>query len=324
MGYNTSMYKVIFIFFLLFTVGQAKDINPIATLPISGLVSDFVEDDGLLYVATDAGVVEVIDLFTQKVVSQIHLQPIKTFMRDFVPVRVHSVDRFKGKTLLVTSGTSAYRNVWIHDNKQPNHKKLTKIIDEKRKLMPKRAFFSSEGKVVLGTIGSDIVLYDTNEAYKVYNIHISESTMGGMVLSPDKKKMIISDESGAVRLIDINSSKVEKTFTSEHVDNIYSVAYAKGTLLTAGQDKRVGIYRKDNAFHIKSDFLVYCVGISPNAKVGVYSSGIEHDLQLITTKDGKKTDCLVGHQATPTKVMFTSENTLISAGDEYTIYFWRL
>ena len=91
-------------------MGHAKDIKPIATLPVSGLVSDFVEDDGLLYVATDAGVVEVIDLFTQKVVNQIHFKPMKTFMGDFVPVRVHSVDRFQGKTLLVTSGSSAYRN----------------------------------------------------------------------------------------------------------------------------------------------------------------------------------------------------------------------
>jgi len=136
--------------------------------------------------------------------------------------------------------------------------------------------------------------------------------------------MVISDESGAVRLIDINSSIVEKTFSSEHVDNIYSVAYAQDIILTAGQDKRVGIYSKNNAFHIKSDFLVYCVGISPSAKKGIYSSGIEHDLQLFTTKDGKKTDRLVGHHATPTKVMFVDENTLISTGDEYTIYFWRL
>ena len=313
------MHNVILVFFLLFTLSNAKDIKPIATLPVSSLVSDFVEDTGLLYVATDAGVVDIIDLYTKKTVSQIHFKPMKTMMGKEVPVRVHSIDRYQGKTLLVTSARSGYRNVWVHDGS-----KLTQIIDEKRKLMPKRAFFSSDGKVVLGTIGSDIVLYDSNEGYKVYNTHISESTMGGMALSVDKKKMIISDESGAVRLIDINSSKVEKTFTSEHVDNIYAVAYAKDIILTAGQDKRVGIYSKEKSFHIKSDFLVYCVGISPSAKVGVYSSGIEHDLQLISTKDGKKTDRLVGHQATPTKVMFTTEKTLISAGDEYIIYFWRL
>lgn len=318
------MHKVIFIFFLLYIIGNTKDIKPIATLQTSGLVSDFIEDNGLLYVATDAGVVDIIDLFTQKIISQIHFKPMKTIRDDEVPVRVHSVDRHEGKTLLVTSGISGYRNVWVHDNTRPLYERLVQIIDEKRKLMPKRAFFSSKGKIILGTFGSDIVLYDSNEAYKVYSTHISESTMGGMVLSNDKKKMVISDESGAVRLIDINSSKIEKTFNSEHVDNIYSVAYAKDIILTGGQDRRIGIYSKDDAFHIKSDFLVYCVGISPSSKVGVYSSGIEHHLQLFTTKDARKIDRLVGHHATPTKVMFTTENTLISAGDEYTIYFWVL
>jgi len=71
-------------------MGHNKDIKPIATLPVSGLVGDFVEDDGLLYVGTDAGVVDIIDLFTQKTVSQIHFKPMKTMMGNEVPVRVHS------------------------------------------------------------------------------------------------------------------------------------------------------------------------------------------------------------------------------------------
>jgi len=318
------MHTLILSFILLFSTLHAKDIKPIATLQASGLVSDFIEDDGLLYVGTDAGVVDIIDLFSQKIVRQIKLAPLKTLMGDYVPVRIHSVDRYEGKTLLVTSGISAYRNVWIHDEKKPDHQKLTKIIDETKHLMPKCAFFTKEGKVILATIDSDIVLYDTHEAYKLYESHISESAMGGIALSQDKKKMVISDESGTVRLIDINSSSIEKTFTSEHVDNIYSVAYAKDIILTAGQDKRVGIYSKDHAFHIKSDFLVYCVGLSPNGQMGIYSSGIEHNLQLFTTKDGRKTDRLIGHHATPSKILFIDKNALVSIGDEYTIYFWVL
>jgi len=319
------MYKTTLVLFLFFiTSSHAKDIKPIATLTVSGLVSDFVEDNGILYVATDAGVLDVIDLYTQKTVSQIHFEPLTTVRGDKVPARVHSVDRYQGKTLLVTSNISGYRNVWIHDSKKPIKKRLSKIIGEKKKLMPKRAYFTADGKIVLGTMDSDIVLYDNNEAYSVYNSHISESAMGGMALSVDKKKMVISDESGTVRLIDINSSAIEKTFSSEHVDNIYSVAYAKDIILTAGQDKRVGIYKKDNSFHIKSDFLVYCVGISPSAKIGAYSSDLENNLQLFSTSDGRKTDRLIGHFSTPTKILFTSENTIVSAGDEYTIYFWLL
>ena len=313
------MYKLLLPLLFIASVIQAKDISPVATLKASGLISDFVKDGDYLYVATDAGVVDIIDLFSRKIIRQITLEPLKTTMGNMVPPRIHCVDRHKGKTLLVSSGTSAYRNVWIEENG-----KLTKQIDESKNLMPKRAFFTHEGKIVLGSFGSDITLYDSTENYTLYNTHISESTMGGMVLSHDKKKMLISDESGVARLIDIKSSAIEKVFSSEHVDNIYSVAYSKDVLITAGQDRRVGVYTSDKAYHIKSDFLVYCVGLSPSSDIGAYSSGTSHYLQLFHTSTGKKTDRLIGHHATPNKIMFISENTLISTGDEETIFFWVL
>jgi len=313
------MQKLTLTFLLFYTLLIAKDIEPIATIEASGLVSDIVEDKGLLYVATDAGIVDIIDLVSQKIVSQIHFAPIHTAMGDDVPTRIHSVDRYQDKTLLVTSGSSMYRNVWIHDGK-----KLTKIIDESKRLMPKDAYFTTDGKVVLGSFGSDVVLYDNDEGYKIYDRHISESTMGGMILSSDKTKMVLSDESGTARLVDIKSSKIEKTFSSEHVDNIYSVAYRNNILITAGQDRRVGVYSPTGAYHIKSNFLVYCVGISPSGKIGIYSSGTEHHLQLFHTHNAKKTDRLIGHQATPNKILFITENILISSGDEYRLYFWKL
>jgi WD40 repeat protein len=239
---------------------------------------------------------------------------------EYVPTRVHSVDRFQGRTLFVTSGISAYRNVWIDDGKV-----LKKIIDEKKHMMPKRAYFTSDGKIVFGTFGSDVSLYDDKENYQLYHIHISESTMGGMVLSQDKKKMIVSDESGTVRVLDVKSSKVEKVYASEHVDNIYRVAYSNGIIITAGQDRRVGVYSENKKpYHIKSDFLVYSVGLSPSGNTGIYSSGENHDLQLFNTANGQKKDILTGHFATPNKIMFINETSLISTGDENRIFFWKI
>jgi len=319
------MYKIFITSLLLLSLLHSKEIRPIATLKVSGIVSDFVKDGNFIYVATDAGIVDIIDIFRRKIVSQIHLPPINTVMKSSVPSRIHSIDRQNSKTLLVTSASNAYRNIWIHDATKPHNKRLTKIIDEHKHLMTKRAFFTNDGKIVLGTFGSDISLYDTNEGYQLYQRHISESTMGGMVLSADKKKMVISDESGTVRLIDINSSTVKQTFSSEHVDNIYSVAYAQGVIITGGQDRRVGVYNSTGqSYHLKSDFLVYCVGLSPSGLIGAYSSGTENHLQLFNTKTKAKTDRLIGHYATPNKIQFITENLLISSGDESRLYFWKL
>lgn len=314
------MHRTVLIFLLLLAAVNAKDITPITTIKTSGIVSDFVEDEGYLYVATDAGVVDIIDLSSQEIVKQIKFDPLQTAKGDTVPARVHCIDRFDGKTLMVTSDINAYRNVWIDDGTT-----LKKIIDSKQHMMPKSAYFSSKNKIIFGSFGSDVILYDNDEHSKRYERHISESTMGGMTLSPDKKKMIVADESGEVRLIEVNTSRVLKTFSSEHVDNIYRVAYANHIIITAGQDRRVGIYKeKGKAYHIKSDFLVYAVGLSPSGRTGIYSSGFKHDLQLFNTANGSKGDRLVGHYAIPGKILFIDETSIISAGDEEKIFFWKL
>ena len=310
----------IILLLLLFNTLYARDITPITTVKTSGLVSDFVEDNGFLYVATDEGTVDVIDLVKQEIVRKIQLPDLITIRDETIPARVHCVDRSNGKTLLVSSGMSAYRNIWID-----NEGKLKKIIDEKKELMPKKVLFTEANKLIMGSFGSDVVLYDNEENSKLYERQVSVSTMGDMALSNDKKKMIISDESGNVMLIEVNSSKTLKTFSSEHVDNIYKVAYANDTIVTAGQDRRVGVYRNDGkSYHIMSDFLVYAVGLSPNGSTGAYASGLEHYLQLFNTQTKKKGDKLVGHYAIPNKIFFINETSVISSGDEAKIFFWKL
>ncbi|OQX49668.1 MAG: nitrate reductase [Epsilonproteobacteria bacterium 4484_20] len=313
--------KHFFLAILLLSVLQGKDISPIAKIEVSGIVSDFVEDQGYLYVATDVGIVDIIDLSSRKIIKQIVLPPLVSAQDGEIPARIHTIDRFRNKTLLVTSAPNAYREVWIEENGQ-----LKKIIDAQQRIMPKSAFFNEKGKIVFGTFGSDIILYDNEESYRVYESHISESTMGGMVLSSDKKKMVVSDESGTVKVIDIDSSRIEKEYSREHVDNIYKVAYSNGIIVTAGQDRRVGVYFTDSvdSYHLKSDFLVYCVGLSPRATTAVYSNGTEHHLQLFDPVSRNKGDRLVGHYATPTKIHFINEHALISSGDEDKVFFWLL
>ncbi len=313
--------KHFFLAILLLSVLQGKDISPIAKIEVSGIVSDFVEDQGYLYVATDVGIVDIIDLSSRKIIKQIVLPPLLSAQDGEIPARIHTIDRFRNKTLLVTSAPNAYREIWIEENGQ-----LKKIIDAQQRIMPKSAFFNEKGRIVFGTFGSDVILYDNEESYRVYESHISESTMGGMVLSSDKKKMVISDESGMVKVIDVNSSKIEKEYSKEHVDNIYKVAYSNGIIVTAGQDRRVGVYFTDSgdSYHLKSDFLVYCVGLSPDGTTAVYSSGMEHHLQLFNPATKSRGDRLVGHYATPTKIFFINEKALISTGDEDKIFFWLL
>ena len=58
-------------------------------------------------------------------------------------------------------------------------------------------------------------------------------------------------------LLNSKSGKVIKKFKPLNLDNIYKLAYKNGNILTAGQDRRVGVYPKNGTpYYIKSDFFI--------------------------------------------------------------------
>ena len=314
------MLKVFLLILLLLLTLDAKDIKPTFKLKSIGFVSDFVVVKDKIYVASDEGVVEVFDLKSQKVIEFIALEPLTRKNGELQAQRILSIDYFNGKLLLVTIGESAYRSVWIYENHN-----FKKIIDESSKLTIKEARFVNDEQIFLATFDSEIVLYDSSESYALYREHISQSTLGDMVLSEDRKSVISADESGEIQRRDINSAKPLQSFQAQNLDNVYHVAHAKDVILTAGQDRRVGIYKQgEKATHIKSNFLVYCVGISPDAKVGIYSSGEESHLQLFDIKTKKRLDKLVGHKAIINQIKFINEKELFSSERGRYVYYWRI
>ena len=305
--------------FLVASSVSGKEISPLFRLEASGLVSDFVVVDGRLYAATDSGSVDIFDLKSGKAVERIILEPVRVREDEYIVARIYSVDHSHGKTLIVSRGADGYRNVWIYQNYE-----LKKIIGEKEKLFPKEARFIGNNRILMGTFGSDIILYDTDEKYHQYHRHISDSTMGDVDIGEDGK-MAFSDESGAVHIIDIKKGETEKVLDKENRDNVYRVAYRNGTVITAGQDRRVGVYLPDgSSYHIDSDFLVYSVALSPDGKTGIYADGAKQDLQLFDIATKAKKDRLVGHQAIVNKITFIGEKLLVSSGGERFIYVWKI
>lgn len=312
------MFKLIVFFFLITSI-YADTIYPTYSLKSSGSVTDFVIDNKKLYAANDVGRVDIFDLKTHKISDQILLEPILDFMGDEVMPKIFSVDRFNNKTLLVSTGKNGFSNVYIHDGKS-----LKNIINPKMKIMIKEARFADDQRVLLGTLGDQLILYDIGESYRVYTKTIAHGAFSDMALSEDRSKIVTTDESGEVFLIDVKSSDTLKVFKKENVDNVYRITYNNGVLITAGQDRRVGLYKKDNSYHIKSDFLVYCASLSPSATTGIYASGVDNVLQTFNVKTKQKEHKLVGHSATLTTIKFINEKELFSAAEEDRIYFWRL
>ena len=81
-----------------------------------GLVNDFVIANGKIYVANDAGTIDIFDLKTKKIINQIVLDPITSRMGQLVSPNILSVDYLNGKVLIVSTGKDSFRNVWIYEN----------------------------------------------------------------------------------------------------------------------------------------------------------------------------------------------------------------
>ena len=304
----------------MFSALDAKDISPAFKFRSVGFVSDFVVDANYLYAANDMGTVDIFNLKTKKIVNQIILPPVTTAMNKLIVANIMSVDYLNGKVLIVSIGKDSYRNVWIYENHE-----LKNIINEEKKLTIKEARFLNDGQIIFGTLASEVILHDTKEQYNIYKTHISQSTLGDMMLSSDKTEIVIADESGKIKLLDAKSSEVKQTFSGENVDNIYHVAYNNGVILTAGQDRRMAVYLEGQKnYHFKSDFLIYCVGLSPNAKTGIYTSNRKNHLQLFNPKTKIHGDTLVGHNSPVNQIRFINEKELFSSDGRRDIFYWKL
>lgn len=298
----------------------SKDIKPTFVLKSKGFVNDFVVDDTKIYVANDEGSVEVFDLLTQKLSDEIFIDPIYTAKKIWQNSKILSVDRYQGKTLIVSTDVGPYRNVWLHDGKILNH-----LIKPTDKLSIKEARFINENKYILGTLGYEISLFNTTDNYKTYTTQPEQSSFSDLVLSEDKKTIVTASESGQVVLSDSKTGKILKEFKPLNLDKIFQLDYQNDVVITAGQDRRVAVYNKNQKpFYIKSNFLVYSVALSPSGKLGLYSSDTDNSLQLFNTLNGKKLDILKGHYARPTMIKFVNEKSLFSAGYENKIFYWRI
>lgn len=302
------------------TQEQIKTIKPTFILQSKGLVNDFIADGIKLYVANDEGSVEIFDLSSLKKVDEIFINPIYTTKQEWKNCKILSVDRHNGKTLIVSTNKGQFRDVWLHDGKKLNH-----IIKSDDKLAIKKAKFIDDGKFMFGTLAYEMMLYDTSDNYNAYRVQLEQSAFSDMALSNDKKLVISGSESGQVTITKVDTGEIIKQPKPLNLDNIYQVAYENGTIITAGQDRKVGVYPKDGVpYSIKSNFLVYSVALSPSGQLGIYSSDENSNLEVFNIKTKQKLYKLQGHFAIPSKIKFYDEKGLFSAGYENKIFYWRL
>ncbi len=318
----SSIFSLIIIVHFSTTTLCGQDVKPKLSIISSGAVTDFVVQDNSLYTATDQGVVDIFDLTDGSRTNQIKLPSITDFMGDEIPVKVFSIDKSGDILLLVIQGNHGFRNVLLHHNGE-----ITKIIDaDNDKMLVKKARSIDDNRILLGLLSNELILFNHQQKQVIYNLQISAYTFSDFCLNDDKSEVITADESGIIHLIRTNDGKLLKEYSGNNVDNVYKTVFQKGTIITGGQDRRVGIYHTalDVKYYIEGEFLVYSVGLSPDGSIGAFSASEDNDICLFNTYTKEIFLTLKGHNSTLTKIFFTDNSTMITSCDDPNIFIWKI
>ena len=318
------MKKFILIFLtisLYISTINARDLSPNYSLITSGGVTDLVFKNENIYVATNASSVDIFNIKTQNKIESIKLPKIHDFTGDIIESKIYSVDVLDDDILILSQGEKGGRNIDIYKNG-----KLEKIINDKDGLFIAKAKFLDETHIMYALLSNQIYLYDIKNRKILNEIQISQSKFSNFSLTQDKSKIIVADESGNITMIDSKTFNILKTFKNQNLDNVFQVDTKNDLIITAGQDRRVGIYNFDEKrnYYKEASFLIYSVGLSPSGKLGGFASDEENNVTIFNTNTKENLYKLTQNKSTLTNILFFNENEIFVTSDDKKINYYKL
>jgi len=315
------MKNIFLILALISSIYASNMKKPILSITASGSVVDLVYKNNKLYTATDAGVVDIFDYKTKKIIKQITVPKIKDFMGDDVDSTIFSVDEFDDNIMILSKSKNGYNRIHI----QKNDKK-TLIIDYKKSLAIIKAKYLNKNTLILALLSNEIISYDIKKEKENYRVQVSGAKFSDFDLSEDKKTLVVTDESGDVNIFDTKNGKSIKVLSGENLDNVFEIDYKNGVIATAGQDRRVAVYvpKFNSAYHIQAKFIVYSVGLSPSGKIVAYSSDENNNVTLQSTITKSTIGHFTGNDITLSNIVFINENEFLVASNSPTINLYKI
>ena len=323
------MNKILLIFILIFINLNAKDLKPSYIYEASGGVTDIVTNGSKIFVATDASSVDIFELKTKKLIKSIKVPQIKDFMGDIIDSKIYNVDVYNDKILFVAQATSGFREIYISNNN-----KLEKVITVKQKLYVTKAKFIDDELMLFSLLGNEMYLYNYKLKTIVWQIDVKpqdaqfNSTFADFALNEDKTIAVVADESGDLKLVDINKAKVIKVLAGQNLDKVFKVDIKNNKIITAGQDGKCVIYnlKNDSAYALRKKhwFLIYGAGLSPSGRIGAFSSDENNNVTVFNTHTKSKLFKLTNNLMTLSSILFISENEVFITTDSNKFNYYNL
>ncbi|RXJ99194.1 hypothetical protein CRU98_07465 [Arcobacter sp. CECT 8986] len=317
-----TFFRIILIFSLFFAFTNASTIiKPQQILNTSGGVTDIVINKDKLYASTTSGTIDIFDIKSKKLLNKIQVPKTVDFMGDEIDAKIYSVDVLNNKILILSQGKKGGRNVFLYEDN-----KLSKVIDETKRLFISKAKFISKDKIIYSLLSNQFFLFDLSKKQNIYERQISQSRFSDFSLNDDKSKIILADESGVLHEYQISNGRFIRNFKNQNLDNVYQVDWKKDTIITAGQDRRSVVYNEttQNAYYKKSDFLVYSCGLSPNSHYAGYSSDELNTVTIFNTLTQTNMYKLIDNKMLITNIIFLNNNEIFVSSDDSKINYYKI
>ena len=314
--------------YIIFTLSiiislQVFAVHPKYSLKTKGAVYSIFIENEKLYAATDAGTIDVFNWKTKKQITTIKFPTIKDFMGDDMPPKIYSIDKWpeQERIIVISQGKHGFRNAFLITG---DHQEQI-FFAEKDKMMIKKALFIEENKILIATLGNEVMLYDLASKSFVYKKQFGTSVFSDIDINNDRSQAAATDESGNIHLIDIATGKKIKDLSGMNLDNIYQVVFNGSKIIGAGQDRRAAVYsvNSSSSYYLESPFIIYSVGLSNDGKWGAYSYGEENFVRVFNTGTKTEKAMLEGQNSTLTQIKFAEENYIITASEDDLIMVWE-
>ncbi|MBA1432660.1 MAG: WD40 repeat domain-containing protein [Epsilonproteobacteria bacterium] len=309
-------------FFLVASLFAQKLVQPVYVYKTTkGLATDVDYAKNRLYIATDAGRVDIFDTKTKKELKHIDLTKIKDFMGDEIDSKIFTIDMHKDILLILSQDSGGYSRVHFYENKA-----LKQVISQADKLNIIKAKFIDKNNILLALISNDIILYNVQSRKIIWSKQASMSKFSNFALNAKRSIVAVGDESGAVHLLDTKNGKKLQTLDGENVDNLFSVAFRGDIVLTGGQDRRAAVYniKSGLSYHKISHFFVYGVGLSPSGKIGAYSCDIDNNVELFHTATQEKIATYKATKKVVNSIYFINEKEFFINSSAKSVGYYRV
>jgi DNA-binding beta-propeller fold protein YncE len=318
-----NFFKFIFIFtFTLNLYSNSKlELKESYSFEASGGVTNLVLKDNILIASTSSSSVDIFDIDKKELIKSIKIPKIKDFTNQIIDSKVYSTDVVDDKILILSQGESGGRDIFIYEKEQ-----LINIIDSKKRLYIAYAKFLDEDNIVYALLSNQIYIYNLKDKKITKELQVSQSSFSHFILNEKKDTIFVADESGTISKIDLKSFKITEEFDTLNVDRVFQVDTKKDRLITAGQDRRVGIYSFDSKkpYYLTSDFLVYSAALSPSSNFAAFCFDENNSVAVFDTNTKEILYKLINNRSILTNIVFLNENELFVASDDKNINYYNL